>query len=448
MARFTKLSATAILLTLVLNFLVAHGAATAGPGTLIFARQNPGCAVCGVTPVCECLATQRCELTAQTCSECPKMLCKDIAPPQPKVSGGAIAGACVGGLLGAGILAFVVHKLCATKRSDRASMVASGAEKENDFGMLKSARASTHTVASIASTVRTRASNVIQIAYIPGVTNRSNPSSPGHLVPPVPPLPYTDSPTTPNIDIQFAADDLLRGSMYTVDNRSSVATTIYGGGAVVAQPNIIRAGKAAVVTVKGGSSVATSSTNSPIPESESVPPVPALFIGGPSTRKGAQSDLEPVPPSPAFSVGSTFLNRMNSKNESDTTMSEHPQKRAIPGRSRVIHENHSTSSFHYDSDDDSDLVPGHRGNLIQSQCSSCITAMDPCSPFSDVNSVVLDNIPLSNDSRLPLAENTETTSKQPVGKTRSSRVASLSKAAEPTRTVSPFDDSHSVEKSR
>jgi hypothetical protein len=399
------------------------------------------------------------------------MLCKDVASPRSKVSGGAIAGACVGGLLGAGILAFVVHKLCATKRMDKTSMVASAAEKENDFGMLKSARvwltldkllicgqwlklvkASTHTVASIASTVRTRASNVIQIAYIPGVTNRSTPSSPAHLVPPVPPLPYTDSPNgsqfppTPNIDIQFAADDLLRGSMYTVDNRSSVATTIYGGGAVVAQPNIIRAGKAAVVTVKGGSS-ATSSTNSPIPESEAVPPVPALFLGGPSTRKGAQSNLEPVPPSPAFSVGSTFLNRMNSKNDTDTTISEHPQKRAIPGRSRVIHENHSTSSLHYDSDDDSDLVPGHRGNLIQSQCSSCITAMDPCSPFSDVNSVVMDNIPLSNGSDLRPAE-TEAISKQPVGETRSARVVSLSKVAEPTRTVSPFDDSHSVEKSR
>jgi hypothetical protein len=64
-----------------------------------------------------------------------------------------------------------------------------------------------------------------------------------------------------------------------------------------------------------------------------------------------------------------------------------------------------------------------------------------------VNSVVMDNIPLSNGSDLRPAE-TEAISKQPVGETRSARVVSLSKVAEPTRTVSPFDDSHSVEKSR
>ena len=167
-------------------------------------------------------------------------------------------------------------------------------------------QASTHTVASIASTVRTRASNVIQIAYIPGVTNRSGPSSPAYLVPPVPPLPYTDSPSvsqfprSPNGDIQFAASDLLRGSMCTVDNRSSIATTIYGGNAIVSQPNIIRAGKAAVVTVKGGSG-ATSSSSSSIGGSPQVPPVPAVYLNGSSSHAKGTA-LETVPPSPAFSV--------------------------------------------------------------------------------------------------------------------------------------------------
>jgi hypothetical protein len=290
-------------------------------------------------------------------------------------------------------------------------------------------------VASIASTVRTRASNVIQIAYIPGVTNRSGPTSPSHLVPPVPPLPYSDSPVgsqfprSPNIDIQFAADDLLRGSMVTFDNRSSVATTIYGGNAVVSQPNIIRAGKAAVVTVhsKGGSSVTTSSTGSPNPGSgESIPPVPALFTKtGPAARgKGAGSELEAVPPSPTFSIGSTFLNRVNTNNGSDE-----PSRRLAPGRAR--HENHL--SVNYDSDDSADLVPGHRGNARLSQrssgISSCITDMDASSPFSDAHSMTLEAIPISNGSHL---DN---------NKRRSTNLIDASE-----RTVSPFDDSHSVEK--
>ena len=72
---------------------------------------------------------------------------------------------------------------------------------------------------------------------------------------PVPQLSYAGSLRTPNADTKFAADDLLRGSLYTVnDNSSPIATTIYGGNAVMPQPNIIGADGAAVVTVKAGSS--------------------------------------------------------------------------------------------------------------------------------------------------------------------------------------------------
>ena len=61
--------------------------------------------------------------------------------------------------------------------------------QEKEFAARRDVRASTHTMHSIASTVLTRASNIIQIAYIPGVTNRSTPSTPGVLAPPVPPIP-------------------------------------------------------------------------------------------------------------------------------------------------------------------------------------------------------------------------------------------------------------------
>lgn len=322
-------------------------------------------------------------------------------------------------------------------------------------------------------------------------------------MPPVPPLPYADSPRTPNADIQFAADDLLRGSLYTVnDNRSSVATTIYGGNAVVSQPNIIRAGKAAVVTVKAGgsgsgSSVATSAAGSPNPASDtadstpSVPPLPALFAAhaGPSARRGALSDLDAVPPSPAFSVGSTFFSRMNNRAGSASTHRSSPEPgakaaaaaaarsssqsrsaattptpltstptpptaapvRVVPGRSLIVPDITSPSTV-CESDDEADLMPGHRHASCssavsinasskkkhpESQCSSCITAMDPCSPFSDANSVTIDSLAgeAASDTSAPSLPQPSASDKQ---------LPMQSSGVEESRAVSPFDDSHAA----
>jgi hypothetical protein len=175
---------------------------------------------------------------------------------------------------------------------------------EKDFTMRRDARASTHTVASIASTVLTRASNVIQIAYIPGVTNRSAPSTPGLLVPPVPPIPIALSgANTPRYEQEhFFMPGDLRDSTYsgisartglsdrTSYARTSVASTIYGKNAVVSPvpaQTVIR-GKAAVISVKSNGAGS----------GELTPPVPSVDYSKYSNR----------PPSPAFSVGSTFLN--------------------------------------------------------------------------------------------------------------------------------------------
>ena len=131
---------------------------------------------------------------------------------------------------------------------------------------------------SIASTVLTRASNVIQIAYIPGVTNRSEHSTPD-LIPPVPPIPAfspahssVSTPAATTADQHFFMPADLRDSTYsdyTVDRnsyaRTSMATsrvpsTAYRGSAVVntlpAQTAI--RGKANPVAVK------TNGKNSPI----------------------------------------------------------------------------------------------------------------------------------------------------------------------------------------
>jgi len=229
---------------------------------------------------------------------------------------------------------------------------------------------------------------------------------------------------------QFSADDILRGSMYTVnnDNRSSVATTIYGQNAVVSQPNIIRAVKAAVVTVKGGSSLATSIASSP---SSTVPPVPALYLNG--KGKARQSTLDKVPPSPAFSVGSTFLNRMNSVKKLKTDLPED-----------AVGENHSTTSFMYDSDDsDDDIKPGQRIKRPQSACSSCITDMDTSSPFSDTNSMAVDDTPGPPSSGQPLAGDSRRLS-QSLAQRQPRTLDTTAMSSQ--RTVSPFDDSNSMEK--
>jgi hypothetical protein len=169
--------------------------------------------------------------------------------------------------------------------------------------MRRDARASTHTVGSIASTVLTRASNIIQIAYIPGVTNRSAPSTPGLLVPPVPPIPIALSgANTPRYEQEhFFMPGDLRDSTYsgmtdrTSYARTSVASTIYGKNAIVSPipaQTVIR-GKPALVSVK---------SNGNSSGGELTPPVPSVDY----SRYTSQA-----PPSPAFSVGSTFLNSAN-----------------------------------------------------------------------------------------------------------------------------------------
>ncbi len=239
-------------------------------------------------------------------------------------------------------------------------------EAEKDFTMRRDARASTHTVASIASTVLTRASNIIQIAYIPGVTNRSAPSTPGLLVPPVPPIPIALSDAgTPRYEQEhFFMPGDLRDSTYSALSdrtsyaRTSVASTIYGKNAVVSPvpaQTMIR-GKAAVVSVKSNSNQSTG---------EMTPPVPSVDYN----RFGPGG-----PPSPAFSVGSTFLNNAN------TATQVRPQVVRVVSNQKKVSPAPSTVE---------DDTP--RGSLL-ARDSNAITIIDDTpsieqGPFSDSSAV-------------------------------------------------------------
>jgi hypothetical protein len=221
--------------------------------------------------------------TTQTCDQCAQVICSvDPTAPVPassKPNVGAIAGGVVGGVAAIAILTFIVWKYCLKGKrrpyseADFQEMDLQEQEKhnDNDFQSRRSARASTHTVASMASSVLTRASNIIQIAYIPGVTNRSGPGSPDLLVPPVPPIPAM-SPSSgmsspySNADQHFFLPD-FRDSMASQSTagrtsiapslaRASVASTMYRQNAIVSPlpaQTIVR-GKAAVVSVKSNGS--------------------------------------------------------------------------------------------------------------------------------------------------------------------------------------------------
>jgi hypothetical protein len=127
-------------------------------------------------------------------------------------------------------------------------------------------RASTHTATSMASTVLTRASNIIQIAYIPGVTNRQG----GGQEPPVPPVPI---PTNEDQLIFHPGD--LRSSAFTDISefngrtrrsltpslaRTSIASAVLGDNAVA----VMKAKPALVSVPKSSAGNSPLAANTPL----------------------------------------------------------------------------------------------------------------------------------------------------------------------------------------
>ncbi|RAK72530.1 uncharacterized protein BO72DRAFT_271962 [Aspergillus fijiensis CBS 313.89] len=207
-----------------------------------------------------------CTMVSQSCTQCATTKCVksptsgDLGSSNNSGGGGTDAGAIAGGVVGGiafiAIVTFLVWWFFIRKKR-KEQQEASEAEKSSVAADTRQSRKSTN---SIASTVLTRASNVIQIAYIPGVTNRSPPETPGSLVPPVPPLPGAHP------DQHFFMPGDLRDSAWSeMSNerrsiapslRSSVATTIYRNNAIVSPmpaQQVMRT-RAAVVNINGANS--------------------------------------------------------------------------------------------------------------------------------------------------------------------------------------------------
>lgn len=318
-------------------------------------RRDPGCpdfvlADCPVPGPCnlQCAEGQSCQRKSPSSCNCATNFC-GVDPaaitspniPQPQVSSssssgpsvGAIAGGVIGGVAAIGLITYLVWRFCIKTKRDPMERESWLEEKRNgdleadDMTARRTHRSSTHTSHSVASTVLTRASNIIQIAYIPGVTNRATPTSPTILVPPVPPIPIAVSqastPSAPEDQHFFMPSDLRPDSTYSAMTgytdrtsfartsyapRSSIASTIYGKNAVIVAPaqTGMRA-KPAMVSVK--------STGSGTSTGSSTPPVPDIDFEKYGTVR---------PPSPAnstFSVGSTFLNNASAH----TAMAARPQ---------------------------------------------------------------------------------------------------------------------------
>lgn len=149
----------------------------------------------------------------------------------------------MGGIAGLAVVALLLWWFWL--RPKRKAAQALQSEKRSTIA--PSHRRSLNSRRSVASTVLSRASNVIQIAYIPGVTVRSPPTSPG-LVPPVPALPGASPNPSSNgnePEQHFFMPSDLRASTWSdassVNNRISLSpslarTTYYGGEAEEVPP--------------------------------------------------------------------------------------------------------------------------------------------------------------------------------------------------------------------
>lgn len=156
------------------------------------------CLLCPVdSPPCpSCTGSQICSLVPSDCNTCAHAICVDNPNASNSQSSGpnvgAIAGGVVGGVVLIALIVFLVWFLWIRKR--RAQQEAEAEEWEEDeiahqkaaFQSMVHDAASTRTRGSVAHSFLSRASNVIQIAFIPGVTTRNGSSRNSMLVPPIP----------------------------------------------------------------------------------------------------------------------------------------------------------------------------------------------------------------------------------------------------------------------
>ncbi|KAJ3576004.1 hypothetical protein NPX13_g3842 [Xylaria arbuscula] len=265
-----------------------------GSSSFILRRQQ-GCVLCpDIPPDCPtCADDESCVTISPKCDQCAQTICQyDPSKASSKGSGpnaGAIAGGVIGGLVLVAALTYLLWRFCIkNKRASYVEQWQGEGERtkehaDNDFASRRSQRESTHT-------------------YLP--------------FPPIPIAHAESATSSPYEDQHFFVPGDLRDSTYSgISNytdrtsyartsyapRSSVASTIYGKNAVVSPVPAQKGNflKPSLVSVKSRAA----STNS----DDSAPPVPSVNY----------EKYDRPPPSPAFSIGSTFF-----KNASASTATQ------------------------------------------------------------------------------------------------------------------------------
>ncbi|PYH91036.1 hypothetical protein BO71DRAFT_61151 [Aspergillus ellipticus CBS 707.79] len=422
---------------------------------VLFARSLlsfRSCVSCSSSaPACPtCDDGYQCTMTSQSCTSCATTQC--VKSPSSGDSGsgggsggggtnvGAIAGGVVGGVAFVAIVTFLVWWFFIRKKRQEeqaaASQAASVREKSSTSNDGQQSRKSTH---SIASTVLTRASNVIQIAYIPGVTNRSPPETSGHLVPPVPPLPGAHP------DQHFFMPGDLRDSTWSDASnergsvapslRSSVATTIYRNNAIVSPmpaQQVTRA-RAAVVNINGAENapavpaitqaqlakagVTTANSNSSI-VARTVTAKPVM-VRGPSKKKPNNPTTPPV----------VQTIQEQSETSSAATSQASSQKQATEA---------SASGFDASSDEEDEAPKtGEARGVSQTETAKGATQSRPATVIED--SPAVEQSPFQDQPTPETEKRASSLLEKPDG-TRSNR----SSRHLPPRVESPFSDANEV----
>lgn len=264
----------------------------------------------------------------------------------------------MGGVAAVAILLFLIWWFVIRKRRNQ-----DGAEKNSEFAAAREERKSTN---SIASTVLTRASNVIQIAYIPGVTNRSPPETPASLVPPVPPLPGAAP------DQHFFMPGDLRDSSWTTTTghqsmsptlRSSVATTIYRNDAIVsAMPaQQISRTRANIVSVHNASPDEDNAPMQPVPvmiTPKDAPAVPAITqsqLAKAEAMKGNSSIVARQVVAKPVMVRGASVKKKDGQSSADSNSKNEQLKPNTAGSGASSQQfDHQTSTFDGNSSDEED----------------------------------------------------------------------------------------------
>lgn len=422
------------------------------------------CVECTTAPTCDCAENETCVETSRSCTACATTSCVAAASTSTSTPGGggsdagAIAGGVVGGIALIAIVTFLVWFFVIRKRRQ-----AQAAEQASTVRHQRS-----RSMQSMASSIATRASNVIQIAYIPGVINRSPPETPGTLVPPVPPIPSTHASTYSGDQYLFTPRDLRdsrysnatsdRRSIATSLARSSVATTIYRNDAIVNPIPALqaRAGKAAVVSVKSANSTPSDSLSLNTIDTPAVPAITEAQLQKAGRVKPQLSSIvaRSVVARPVNVKGSGSKPKVPTVTEevdSDETDS-------VASHSRAKRMDNQDSKFD-DSSDDDGSDEDEKAELSEAMAGSIQIGISNEGPFADAHSTATPTVTISTATSTIPSTTTEAVStsrasldgptasnhrqRSSIGSNRMlENTIAQDDAGE--RSPSPFDDQHEV----